>query len=923
MSVELSKGVSRPSRAIRHRGQARILRTCAISSRTVEFAYMGGAGLSARFVMTPAIVRIVDFCARCRWSVTAVGALLLLGTVVFDIARFSINTDVEGLISQVLPWHERQLEFNRAFPQKEFTAVVTAPTAENAEMATDELAQTLAKDQNRFRAVVQPDSGDFFESNQLLLAPSSDLKTRLAGLADAKPFLRLLAADPSLRGILKALSFAAELVRSGKIGIDQLAWPLSLAERTLTEALSGKTASFSWQELVQGHPQQPDRLRHFVEIAPKQDFSALRPGRAAEREIHRTAADLNLRGRLGATVQLTGQVPMNDDQFSVIRVSALRDAVTALLGVLVVLWLALRSWKLIIPVLFGLIVGLAATAALGLAIVGAFNLISIAFFVLFIGLGVDFGIQFCVRYRSERHELVDLRSALRSAAQKSGRPLAMAATATAIGFFAFLPTNYQGLAELGLIAGCGMLIAFACSVTLVPAALMVLNPAAEAAPMGFAGLAPLDDFLQRHRIAVVVGTLVVVLAGAPLLAHLRFDFNPVDLQSPTSPSVVTYRQLQHEPQATTSDAEILEPSEQQAVRTAKRLAALPEVSRTLTLDSLIPRDQHQKIMALQAASREFDGALSPPRRPPAPTDQETVAAIEGAANALAKAAADRNDRGADAARNVAGLLRRLADADADARRRAEAALVSPLTFDLDLLRRNLAPEEVTTATLPPTLVRDWVLPDGRARVQVIPKGDPNDTDVLRNFAAAVLRAAPLATGAAISYYESGNTVTTAFFEAGVLALLAIAVLLLIALRRVTDVLLTLFPLLLAGVITLEISVIWGVALNFANIIALPLLLGVGVAFKIYYMMAWRAGKTGLLQSTLTRAVIFSAMTNAAAFGSLWASNNPGLSSMGKMMALALLCTMAAAVLFQPALMGRPRQTRPLDPPHPRLPQAAE
>jgi predicted RND superfamily exporter protein len=156
-----------------------------------------------------------------------------------------------------------------------------------------------------------------------------------------------------------------------------------------------------------------------------------------------------------------------------------------------------------------------------------------------------------------------------------------------------------------------------------------------------------------------------------------------------------------------------------------------------------------------------------------------------------------------------------------------------------------------------------------------------------------------------------------------LALVGIAILLFIALRRVTDVLLTLIPLLIAGAVTLELSVIWGLALNFANIVALPLLLGVGVAFKIYYIMAWRAGKTGLLQSTLTRAVVFSAMTNAVAFGSMWASDYPGMSSMGKMMALALLCTMAAAVLFQPALMGRPRQTNPLPETERHMSEAAE
>src|SRR6185369_11447151 len=118
--------------------------------------------------------------------------------------------------------------------------------------------------------------------------------------------------------------------------------------------------------------------------------------------------------------------------------------------------------------------------------------------------------------------------------------------------------------------------------------------------------------------------------------------------------------------------------------------------------------------------------------------------------------------------------------------------------------------------------------------------------------------------------------------------------------------LTLIPLLIAGVITLEACVLIGLPLNFANIIALPLLLGVGVAFKIYYIMAWRAGQTNLLQSSLTRAVIFSAMTTATAFGSLWLSNHPGTSSMGKLMALALVSTMAAAVLFQPAMMGPPR-----------------
>jgi hypothetical protein len=251
-------------------------------------------------------------------------------------------------------------------------------------------------------------------------------------------------------------------------------------------------------------------------------------------------------------------------------------------------------------------------------------------------------------------------------------------------------------------------------------------------------------------------------------------------------------------------------------------------------------------------------------------------------------------------------LQQLANSNLAVRKAVEAAVVEPLRVSLDQLRQELEPQHVTTDTIPADLKRDWVTPDGRARIEVLPKGDPDDTKVLREFVSAVLAIEPDATGPAVLLFEAGNTVVRAFIEAGIFALAAIALLLWITLRRIADVLLTLVPLLVAVVVTLELCVALGLPLNFADIIALPLLLGVGVAFKIYYIMAWRSGKTALVQSTLTRAVIFSAMTQATAFGSLWLSSDPGTSSMGKLMALALLCTMAAAVLFQPALMGRPR-----------------
>jgi uncharacterized protein len=372
-------------------------------------------------------------------------------------------------------------------------------------------------------------------------------------------------------------------------------------------------------------------------------------------------------------------------------------------------------------------------------------------------------------------------------------------------------------------------------------------------------------------------------------------------------SVATYQELRHDPETGANAIEIVTPNLEAADAKARQISALPQVAQTRTLSSLIPVDQERKLQLIQSAAAEIDPSLNPEHPEPPPTDQDKVEALTATAESLSKAAGNQQGPGVDAARRLAKLLMQLSGADASARDRAEAAVAEPLRFSLDQLREQLKAQPVSVESIPSDLARQWVTADGRARVEVLPKGDPDNTDEVRNFVNAVSALEPNATGPAVLLFEAGNTVVHAFIQAGAFALCAIGILLLLTLRRIGDVLLTMVPLLLAGVLALELCVVLDLPLNFANILALPLLLGVGVAFKIYYIVAWRAGKTALLQSTLTRAVIFSAMTTATAFGSLWMSNHPGTSSMGKLMALSLVCTMAAAVLFQPALMGPPRE----------------
>jgi hypothetical protein len=223
---------------------------------------------------------------------------------------------------------------------------------------------------------------------------------------------------------------------------------------------------------------------------------------------------------------------------------------------------------------------------------------------------------------------------------------------------------------------------------------------------------------------------------------------------------------------------------------------------------------------------------------------------------------------------------------------------------LDQLRAALTPKPVTLASLPLELKRDWVTRNGHYRVEVLPRGNANNNAVLEEFTREVRIIAPESVGTPISIQESGRTIVRAFAQAGVLSFLSIVVLLALALRRLSDIAIALGPLVLAGILTLGTCVFIGVRLNFANIIALPLLFGIGVAFDIYYVMAWRSGMRRLLQSPLTRAVVLSAGTTASAFGTLWLSSHPGLASMGELLAISLGWILATVLFLLPALLAQ-------------------
>ncbi|MEP6837026.1 MAG: MMPL family transporter, partial [Bradyrhizobium sp.] len=489
-------------------------------------------------MLTNIVVAIVRTCTRFASLIVVLSLLLAIGAGFYTAHNFSINTDINTLISPDLDWRKRDNQFGEAFDRDRLIlAVVEAPTPELAGSAGKALAEKLKGDKKNFEAVTPLGSGEFFEKNGLLFLPVEQVGQVTGQLESAAPLIEIMAGDPSIRGLTGALETGLAGVKRGQAKLENAERPFNQIAGTVEDVLKKRDATFSWREFVSDKPLTDADKRAFIEIKPIVDYQALEPGKDATDAIRQAAKDLNFAGAYGAQVRLTGPIPMANEEYATVQDGAIRNGIGTVVIVLIILWLALHSAKIIFAVFVNLFVGLSLTTAVGLMMVGSFNLLSIAFAVLFVGLGVDFGIQFSVRYRSERFKNDNLAEALAEAARRVAIPLSLAAMATASGFLCFLPTDYKGISELGKIAGAGMLLAFLTSITTLPALLDLLNPPGESEPVGYAFLAPVDEFLEKHRVVIIVGTILIALAGLPLLYFMKFDFNPINLRNKHAESI--------------------------------------------------------------------------------------------------------------------------------------------------------------------------------------------------------------------------------------------------------------------------------------------------------------------------------------------------------------------------------------------------
>ena len=458
-------------------------------------------------MLTSIVVWIVRTCTRFATLTLLVGLVLAIAGGYYTANHFAINTDINTLISERMDWRQRDVQFDKAFDRDStILAVVEAPTPELTTSAASALEAKLRDDKKNFVSMQPLGSGEFFEKNGLLFLPTEEVAQVTGQFEQAAPLIEIMAGDPSIRGLTGALETGLAGVKRGEVKLDNTARPFNLIAQTVEDINNKGTATFSWRELTSEKGLTDSDKRAFIEFKPVIDYSALEPGKDATDAIRKAAADLDLAGKYQARVRLTGPIPIANEEYATVQDGAIVNGIGTVLVVLVILWMALHSAKIIFAVFVNLFIGLSITTAVGLLLVGSLNLLSIAFAVLFVGLGVDFGIQFSVRYRSERFKNDNLVEALEEGARSAAVPLSLAAMAISAGFLCFMPTDYKGISELGEIAGAGMLIAFLSSITVLPAILKLINPPGESEPVGYAFLAPVDRFLEDHRYWIVGGT---------------------------------------------------------------------------------------------------------------------------------------------------------------------------------------------------------------------------------------------------------------------------------------------------------------------------------------------------------------------------------------------------------------------------------
>ena len=843
-----------------------------------------------------------------------VTTLVLLG---YTFENLSINSDAVSLISEDLPARINHEAFTRLFPNLEnaLFVVIDAKTPELSRLAALKLGHRMRRLPDYFSDVYAPGGGSFFERNGLLYQTPEQLDDFADQMARVQPLIAALDQDPSLANMTSLLTQGLEAARDEGLGVEN--WP-SVLERFGDATLAVFTefpVAISWEEMLLEGSAIESVTRRVLVVHPILDFKNVFSAARPMEMIHQIADELDLGPEAGVVVRITGNPALNYEEMVGFIWEIGIGGIFCFFVVAVVLYFALRSVPIVIACLVSLLTGLIWTGAFAAITIGHLNIVSMSFAVLFIGLGVDFGIHLGMRYGDLLQQGHSHEEAMRGSAESVGSSLLICAMTTAVGFFVFVPTQYLGIAELGLIAGGGMFILLFQTMTLFPAMLtsvMHVSPQ-SVANTSFRFQHPWWAPLERipGRVAVFGGLAgLISLAAFP---YLRFDPNVINMRNPAAVSVQAFEDLLA--QAGTSSPWFINsvaPNLEIARERADQFAALDEVEQTIILSDYIPEDQEEKLEILSdiAFMLETPGGGDETDSKPFSVEMQ-VAAIRDLHSFLSTEFPDEQSPLTKSMRilneRLEVFLARVEQDESpdDALASLDDILLSNLPDQIARLHKSLNTTGITMKDLPYDLVKRMLTEDGHARIQVFPAETMQTEASFTRFVNAVLTIDPKAAGVAVNLVGFAKAIRDSFRQALISAILVIWALLWLLWRRPAPILLATAPLLLSSLLICAMLAVLDMPFQFANVIVIPLLLGIGIDSGIHLVHRSENLKDDadeLMGTTTARAVFYSALTTTVAFGTLAFSGHNGLSSLGILLTGGMVLTVFTNLVILPALL---------------------
>ncbi|WP_194745621.1 MMPL family transporter [Thermaurantiacus tibetensis] len=831
------------------------------------------------------LVRALGARAAARpWVTFLLAGLLILGSALVAARHLAVDTDSSHMLSDRLPHRQRELALNAAFPglNSRFVVLVDAPDADRADAALARLAAAIAARPQALDDPFAAPLAPFFQRNGLLYMEDAALDSMLAKLSRAGPLLGTLAAEPTLSAFMASLAEGVADADRIAGGPEALARVIAATDATVRARLEGKPRPLAFSTLF---ADDAGPVRRVLTVQPKLDFTLFQPARPAREALAAAIAEATAAPGLGdVRISVTGDPAMRSEELKSVTEGLGLALVVSLVSVGLLMAVAFRRLALALVALAVVLVALGLAAAFAALAFPALNLVSMAFAVLLTGLGADYAIHLILRMEEPDGDWP-------TTAADLGLALFLCALTTALGFLAFVPTPFVGMAQLGLIGAFGVFAAFLAAVVLVPAGLAL----ARRRPRPDRQSPELPHAVTRLAFPVLLALLVVAAVAAP---RARFETDPMALRDPDAPSVRAFATLFDDKATRPYSASLLVGSEAEAEAAAERLLALPEVDHVVTPRRLLPgEDAAFRYDAIDAVA----AGLLPQLQADAPAI-DTAKGMAKLETALAGATLPEQVR----LRESLAALRAAAARDPGLLAAVERDIFTFWPQTLARLETSLAPDPAPRLQdLPAPLLSRYLNVAGQVRVEIVPVADLRDPAARARFVAAIRTVAPDVAGPVVNLEESGAVIARAMLTATLLALAACGLVLLAVTRDPARTVATLVPVVAAIHLTVGLSALLKLPFNYANVIALPMLLGAGIDSAIHLSARARAagGTEAALASSTPRAVVFAALTTIAAFGSLMLSAHRGVASIGALLLVALASTTVSTLVLQPRALA--------------------